>query len=57
MLVGTLVEKSGRGLPQSKTLRARRKRRGFRQVVERAGPLVLWNLQPGGAPGKRYAQI
>src|SRR5256885_1933593 len=38
----TPVGKSGRGLPQSKTLRARRGRREVRQVLDCASPLALW---------------
>ncbi len=34
--------KSGRGLPHSKTLRARRGHRAVRQLVECASPLALW---------------
>jgi hypothetical protein len=42
--VGSQSSKSGRGLPQSKTLRDVRGRREVRQVLDCASPLALWKL-------------
>src|SRR5947207_2051889 len=48
----TPVGKSGRGLPQSKTLRDRRGRREVRQVLDCASPLALCLCAGDGRRGK-----
>ncbi len=52
----TIVGKSGRGLPQSKTLRDVRGRWKVRQVLDCASPLALWRRAREGTAGETWHQ-